>query len=496
VGRDRRGQHRPAAQSFHNREFQQGESRVDGDGLFTQGMWDPTFAPSLRRLSQLGFSPSRQRRGLGHNSGHADTSAADHHRHHHHAPSSVSGHASSMDDRDDDAFLDQEGKYHSQMYIPRSERRPSSFKSGMETWKKELRTPGRKKSRAGRKGASLSPNRMHSGDAGYLHDRDTAAAAAAAAAAAGSDMHASGNHPVFKGPQDHSHALSGKQTALLHWMRQLGVQPLAHKKEKELTGSLVASAFADGVLLCHLVAALEVRAGGRAAVVTPTVDGALTLQGTSVHAKTTAACTGNINTALKVLRHRKNMNTRHLWAAKTLRNGEAATVWELLSDIEHEYSANHVMHTKKLSKQRTKKNDGAARNNSKKSSSQRLKKSGSRAVPRTPGRDSLLGSAANPGSTLRRGASATGNRNGGNASSSFGLLSAGIHRHQADITQQKPFGLLDPTPAEGLNGSDHNPYSMASSSASFVSSGSSGRASLKDFKSPLGRSRRKAKRSR
>ena len=59
VARDRGGRHRPAASSFHNREFQQGAKRVDKDGLFTDGMWDPTFAPSLRRLSQLGFSPNK-----------------------------------------------------------------------------------------------------------------------------------------------------------------------------------------------------------------------------------------------------------------------------------------------------------------------------------------------------------------------------------------------------------------------------------------------------
>mgnify|MGYP006114711339 CR=1 FL=1 len=150
--------------------------------------------------------------------------------------------------------------------------------------------------------------------------------------------------------------------------------------------------------------------------------------------------------------------------------------------------------TKRLAKKNKKKVVTAARRDGKKISSQRLKKGTSNTGPRTPGRDSLLGSAANPGSTLRRSVSARGRSRG--SSSSIGLLSAGMHRNQADMTQQKPFGLLDPTPAEGLNGSEHNPYSMTSSSASFVSSGSPGRASLEDFKSPLGRSRRKAKRSR
>ena len=33
--------------------------KVDKNGLHMNGMWDPTFAPSLRRLSQLGFSPKK-----------------------------------------------------------------------------------------------------------------------------------------------------------------------------------------------------------------------------------------------------------------------------------------------------------------------------------------------------------------------------------------------------------------------------------------------------
>ena len=38
-----------------------------------------------------------------------------------------------------------------------------------------------------------------------------------------------------------------------------------------------------------------------------------------MHPRTTGACTGNLNIALKVLRHRKHMHQRHLWAAKLLR---------------------------------------------------------------------------------------------------------------------------------------------------------------------------------
>ena len=61
VSRDRGGKHRPAATSFHNREFSKGTTQqVDKNGLRMNGMWDPTFAPSLRRLSQLGFSPKKQ----------------------------------------------------------------------------------------------------------------------------------------------------------------------------------------------------------------------------------------------------------------------------------------------------------------------------------------------------------------------------------------------------------------------------------------------------
>ena len=52
-----------------------------------------------------------------------------------------------------------------------------------------------------------------------------------------------------------------------------------------------------------------------------------------LHLRTTAACTGNINIALKVLRNRKKMNPRHLWAAPKIRNGEPMVVWQLLEDI-------------------------------------------------------------------------------------------------------------------------------------------------------------------
>ena len=492
VGRDRRGLHQPAAKSFHNREFQQGRNRVDKNGLFTQGMWDPTFAPSLRRLTQLGFSPSRQRR----HDRRATDSTSSHvseNRNRLAPASTMSGHASTMEASEDDDAISA-GKKNSQMYVPRSERRTTSFKSGMEAWKKELRTPSRKKkSSIGRKSSRLSPDHLYSDDAGYLQEREDDESNAS--------IDSRSRTPLFKGPKDHSHALSPKQKSILRWMRQLGIEPLPQKKEKELTGSLVASAFADGVQLCYLVAALEARAGGRGAIVRPTSDGKLTLQGANLSARTTAACTSNINTVLKVLRHRKNMNTRHLWAAKKIRNGDAATVWELLSDIEHEYSANHVMHVRKIKKNKQKQTrmnqNGRTMTSARKINSRLEENEENSSYPQTPGAknpsDTGLNSAANhPGSTLRRRTA---------RKSSMGLLSAGLHRrHEINskaMTAQKPFGLLDPTSAEGLSGAEHNPYLMSTASNTFASSGGQVRRHSPNFKSPMRRrNRHRSKKSR
>jgi hypothetical protein len=405
VARDRGGRHRPAATAFHNREFQNGAKKVDKDGLVMDGMWDPTFAPSLRRLSELGFSPSKSKRSKANQNSHGDSDVRGTYYYHDavNAPSDVSGHASSGSGSSVDDYGD------GASYV--IHHRASTTMSGVNKWKKELRTPSKKgKKKRTASGSDLSNVGQPTTPGGSRHD-------------------------VFKGPSNVSHALSEKQMNILQWCYQLGVKPCKSLNAKDLTGSLVSAAFADGVLLCSLVANLEVRAGGRSANVTSGVNGNLTLEGTNCKPRTTASCTANLNSALKILRHRKNMNTRHLWSANALRNGDETTVWELLSDIEQEYSANRVIHGGR-----------------KKRESGRGKKGGNRMLKKkqikTPG-------PSNAGSTLS-GRKSTGRKSRRGATS----LSANISQVRAqDITQRKPFGLLDPESRGAFeHGEEYDPY--------------------------------------
>ena len=69
-----------------------------------------------------------------------------------------------------------------------------------------------------------------------------------------------------------------------------------------VTSHSFANSFSNGVLLCNLVAGLELRAGGRGLhQISKTAAGNLSLEGVQMHPRTTGACTGNINIALKVL---------------------------------------------------------------------------------------------------------------------------------------------------------------------------------------------------
>ena len=140
-------------------------------------------------------------------------------------------------------------------------------------------------------------------------------------------------------PRNSSMALSAKQNDILKWVRTNGVKPCPETKPRMITSHAIGTAFSNGVLLCELVAHLEIRAGGRGlSQVSKSVKGNLSLEGVQLHPRTTAASTANINVALKVLRNRKKMNPRHLWAAPKIRNGDQMTIWQLLEDIKREYN--------------------------------------------------------------------------------------------------------------------------------------------------------------
>ena len=456
VERDRGGRHRPAATSFHNREFQNGKKKVDKNGLVMDGMWDPTFAPSLRRLTQLGFSPNkaaRRRRGTSER-GDSDQRGAYYYHDSVNAPSEVSCHASSGVSGSSDVEDGTDGDGVS--YTVR--RRASTLRSGVRKWKEDLRTPSKKG----------SVRRRGNGTALQFEGTNSATATTPGGS----------RHTVFKGPSDVSHALSNKQERIMSWMIQLGVRPCPQKKRKELTGALVSASFADGVLLCSLVANVEVRAGGRSANVVPGLTGQLTLEGTNFKPRTTGACTSNLNNALKILRHRKNMPTRHLWAASALRNGDVTVVWELLSDIEQEYSANRVMHGRK---RRTKKKMTKKQKQQQKKKMMRMKQmqGGEQQHQQTMTPQKSGGPAFNSGSTLRGSSRAS-------LSACMSMQGMSMQRRPFDETQRKPFGLLDPERGgDDMHGEEHNPYGMEDDRIA----GGFGRSSAKKGKSTQRRRR-------
>ena len=77
-----------------------------------------------------------------------------------------------------------------------------------------------------------------------------------------------------------SMALSAKQNDILKWVRQNGVNPCPETKARMVTPQAIGTAFANGVLLCDLVAHLEIRAGGRGLnQVSKSMKGHLSLEG-------------------------------------------------------------------------------------------------------------------------------------------------------------------------------------------------------------------------
>ena len=354
-----------------NRNFIKGVGKVDKTGMTAHGMHDPTYAPSVKRLYELGFSPSKvkrlqtERRGGG-SGGYAPSASG---RSVTFAPSET------LESRADYApserppprsGLSERAKY----------RRKAALKSAedRQTWEKKLRTPSKdRKSRVA-----------------WEEDRTR-------------EQERNGGNVV-------SMALSEKQNTILKWVRQNGIDPCPEVKANMVTSHSFANSFSNGVLLCNLVAGLELRAGGRGLhQISKTAAGNLSLEGVQMHPRTTGACTGNINIALKVLRRRKKMSPRHLWAATQIRNGEPMIVWQLLEDIRKEYSSS-LPKSRRLTEKRRKLEDQARK-------AEQLSRAKKKNVHKVP------------------------SRRGSN-------LSLGIHRdllgHTASASQRMPFGLLDP----------------------------------------------------
>ena len=156
-----------------------------------------------------------------------------------------------------------------------------------------------------------------------------------------------------------------------------------------------------------------------------------------------------------------------------MRNGDETVVWELLSDIESEYSANKVIHGagRRRKNHKTKKSTKMQKNtirkkkkqqqmaNKRKNGTSNLNSTNSTSyleeVQGTPERKQG-GASFNTGSTLRSGQR-------GRTS-----LSAGMSRN-GDVSQirsftttaRKPFGLLDPEHSGStMHGVEHDGYGM------------------------------------
>lgn len=148
-------------------------------------------------------------------------------------------------------------------------------------------------------------------------------------------------------PENPTTRLSNMQAKLVRWMHSVKVIPEDYaSKGPECEpnqgvpeAKSIGLAFQNGVMLCQLVASLEVRAGRRNVHEVRRGSGIFTLSGSRLQPKTTAAELQNINTALKVLRKRQNMNERHLWSAHELQSGSLAAIWELLEDIYRSYTS-------------------------------------------------------------------------------------------------------------------------------------------------------------
>jgi hypothetical protein len=114
--------------------------------------------------------------------------------------------------------------------------------------------------------------------------------------------------------------LTLEQEAVVEWLRQRGVN-IQPAKAGELTEDDVVHSLMDGVQLCIIVQNLS----------------KVEIQGLEAHPKTVASYINNVNRALAVLRDRKNMNPRHLWATHSIVNKDTSVVWELIADLQQEF---------------------------------------------------------------------------------------------------------------------------------------------------------------
>jgi hypothetical protein len=103
---------------------------------------------------------------------------------------------------------------------------------------------------------------------------------------------------------------------LLQWMKSIGVPIKSEADHMDLIDG-----FKTGITLAELVQKLE----------------HMDLKGIDNHPKQTAAKQNNINRALEILRQRKNMNHRYLWAVDDIIKGNEQVIWGLINDIYNDY---------------------------------------------------------------------------------------------------------------------------------------------------------------
>ena len=392
------------------KSFIKGVERVDKNGMVAYGIWDPTYAPSIKKLYELGFSPSQVGRTKKRNNILRQQNSNNG------VPKTVTF-ASSVGERSSHASVayapSSNGTEEKVLSAHAKARRSSALKAAedRQPWESKLRTPSKKKKRRGGN-SSMTVN------ATYQSPRPHNSRAPVSPSSKRSQL-----------PRNSSMALSAKQNDILKWVRTNGVKPCPETKPRMITSHAIGTAFSNGVLLCELVAHLEIRAGGRGlSQVSKSVKGNLSLEGVQLHPRTTAASTANINVALKVLRNRKKMNPRHLWAAPKIRNGDQMTIWQLLEDIKREY--NPRMPQARIQRERRRETMAQAR----------------RAA-------ALATSSRNTPPKNKRGRHKVPSKRGSK-------LSLGMHRdllgHQNSAVQQGPFGLLDPAETVDMNAGTHN----------------------------------------
>jgi len=113
---------------------------------------------------------------------------------------------------------------------------------------------------------------------------------------------------------------------ILQWLSRLGVTPA--RPEALGNDAEAASEWADGVLLCDVVAACEVQRGVNRQALTSGIDRT---------PRTAGARLGNLRRALEVLRGLPAMPLTLLWSEMELRAGSALVFRKLLGQIRRAY---------------------------------------------------------------------------------------------------------------------------------------------------------------